>query len=540
MKSGLVFPVVVAAVAATALLPSPASAAPNHAAAACAFTTGSAERSEARPSCVAADIGLDRLPAVGESATVTVTIKSRVALDHASLTVRLPDTLTLDRRSSGLSEPRTTGLSQVAVQQFPLTTKGRTVTFGVTAVAPGPAHIEADVTDPDAPAIERAAHAAAPLVVGERPGTSRQGVTGTESKAVTRSAPTAALTTAAAGQVCATGSLTYADAAGNWKAGRTVRVQIAGRATSTSAAAFYASGLTSWNDGSYSLCFTAPVTTMYQLWIQFTADSNLWRVTDNAGSSAYTLTTVAKSNVASGSTAAFGTTSPPSTYMRAWHAFDTLNKLWALHGSSSCWTDRQSSNCTPITLHWQPGSTDGTYFNNVGTRYVALKDADPDSEHTVLHESGHALMDLLYGGWWAQSDCPNPHTLHLRSGTNCAWTEGFADAIAGYTMGDGMYYWPNGASVDLMNTTWNDPTQYASRTNPEDGDQVELRVAGALIDLWRKVDNGPTSTFADMISYPSSSFKEWFTTDRPAYNLDISSTTRDLVYTHTIDYRTTS
>ncbi|MEU5696705.1 hypothetical protein [Actinosynnema sp. NPDC020468] len=540
MRSRFGLSLVVAAVtsASTLLIPAQAVAAPN---AACTFTPPSAGRTEARPSCVAADVSLDRLPAVGESATVTVAIRSQVALDQAALAVRLPDNLKLDARSSGLSATRVVGLSQVADQKFALSTKGRTLTFGVTAVAPGPVNIEADVTDQAAPAADRSAHASATLTVGDRAGTSRQGVSGTESTAVTRSTPAGFAATAAAGQVCGKGSLTYSDAAGAWKPGRNAKVQLVGRTTSSAAAAVYATGLSSATDGSYSLCFTSPVTTMYQVWTVFTADSNLWRVTDNNGSAAYTVATAAKTNVVGGTTLDFGASAPTSTYTRAWHVFDTLTKLWAAHGTSACWTARESSNCTRITLHWQPGSTDGTYFQNgvpVGQRYIALTDADPDSEHTVLHESGHALMDLLYAGWWPESDCPSPHYVHLKSGASCAWTEGFANAVAGYVMGDGKYKWSNGASIDLMSTTPFDSTKAASVTNMENGETVEGRVAGAIIDLWRKVDNGPLTTFADMISYPSTTFKEWFTIDRPAGGLDVSGTTRDLVYTHTIDYRT--
>ncbi|MEV6521709.1 hypothetical protein AB0M43_07220 [Longispora sp. NPDC051575] len=46
------------------------------------------------------------------------------------------------------------------------------------------------------------------------------------------------------------------------------------------------------------------------------------------------------------------------------------------------------------------------------------------------------------------------------------------------------------------------------------------------------------ATFDNMRQYPSSSFKEWFTVDRPETKLDMTAATRDRVYAHTIDYRT--
>ncbi|WNV85200.1 hypothetical protein [Umezawaea sp. Da 62-37] len=536
MKTLFSFAVPIAIVAAsTALLTQGEAAAATR----CSLTPPTHEKSETPASCVAADVSLDRLPAVGESATVTVKIRSQVAMGRAKLAIRLPDTLRLTTGSSGLSAPRVVGLSQVAEQQFGLSDAGRTVTFGVTALAAGPAHIEADVTSADAPAADRSAHSSATLTVGGTAGSSRTGTDATRATGVTRVMPTPAVA-AVAGRICAAGAFTYSDKAGAWKAGRKIKTQIAGRTTTSAAAQYYVTGETG-ADGAYKLCFDAPVASMAQVWVEFATDNALWRVTNNAGTGVYTVSTAAKNSVASGTDTSFGTTSPTSAQMRGWHAFDAVNKLFAIHGSATCWTAGESS-CRKLTLHWQPGSTDGTYWNNdpalpVAQRYVALTDADPDSEHTVLHESGHGLMDMLYAGSWPTSDCPSPHYLRARTGPSCAWTEGFANAIAGYAVGDGKYIWANGAEINLMTTTPYNANGPADNTNVENGDQVECRVAGAIIDLWRKVDNGPLPTFASMTANPSGTFEEWFTADRPAGGLDVSSATRDLVYTHTIDYR---
>ncbi|WP_412543898.1 hypothetical protein R8Z50_15820 [Longispora sp. K20-0274] len=513
-------------------------------AAASPITCAADARSEAAPSCVSVDVTLDRLPAVGESATVRVRLRSQVAIDRATLSIQLPDALRLTPGGSGLSAPRTVGLSQVAERVIDLTTATRTVTFGVTALAAGPAQVEALVVDTRASTPDRSGRGSALLTVGDRPGGSFAGVASHDSAAVTRApAPSLApnAVTAAPGQICAKGAFTIADKTGTWLPGRNVPVTVLGKATSTGPTQTFATGMTTATDGTYIVCFNS-TTTVYQLWVQFSATSNLWRVTNNAGNSTYTVTTTAKSNVPSGTDPAFGTTSPTSTYMRGWHAFDTLNLLWFARASgTNCWTARETANCTRITLHWQPGSTDGTYFDNtrpVGQRYVALADADPDSEHLVLHESGHAFMDLLYAGWWPVSDCPSTHYLHLRSGSTCAWTEGFANAIAGYVKGDGKFVFATGFEVDLMNTTPFNAGQPASATNPENGDQVEMRVAGATIDLWRQVDTGPAGTFDLMRRYQSSTYREWFNDDRPLTGLNTTATARDLVNTHTIDYRT--
>ncbi|MGY0231896.1 hypothetical protein [Longispora urticae] len=514
---------------------------------------------EAAPDCVSAAVSMDRLPAVGETATVKIELGTQVPVDSARLAVRLPATLRLDAAGTGLSAPRAVGLDQVAEQTFALPTGGRTVTLKVTALAAGPAQVEADLTDAGAPDQARSAHATTVFTVGDRPGTSVAGVAGTDSAAVDAGtarpatnghsvplvgtaprSPAARAATAAPGQICATGQFTVADKTGAWLAGRNIPVTVIGKTTSSAGSQTYATGLTGATDGKYALCFTSPVTTMYSVQVRFTSDSSVWRVTDNAGQNTYSVTTAARSNVPSGTDQNFGTTSPTSTYMRGWHAFDTLNLLWGIRASgTNCWTARETSNCTKITMHWQPGSTDGTYFDPDG-RYVAFEDADPDSEHLVLHEAGHHFMDLLYNRWWPVFDCPDPHYLHKKSGPTCAWTEGFANAITGYAKGDGMFYWPDGESVNLMSTKPFDPSKPASRTNIEDGDQVECRVAGSMIDLWRQVDNGPAATFDLMRRYTSSTFREHFNDDRPLTGMSTSATARNLVYTHTIDYRTST
>ncbi|GLW93248.1 hypothetical protein [Actinokineospora globicatena] len=504
------------------------------------------------PACVSAAVSLDRLPAVGESATVNIALNANTQVDGARFTVRLPKTLRLETGGTGLSAPRTVGQEQVAEQTLALTTKGRSVSLRVTALSAGPAQIQADVAGTDE---KHAAHASTEFTVGATAGASRPGVGGpsapavssgqtkapTNGKAAPVAAAPAASSAAAAAQICATGSFALTDKAGTWLAGRNIPVYLQGKTTATGATQTFASGLTGYQDGKYSLCFTPTVTTVSSLWVSFSTAGTLWQVTDLAGTSAYTTYTAAKSNVANGTTVAFGSIAPPTQHMRGWHAFDTLNLLWFARASSTgCWTSRQSSNCTKISLRWQPGSTEGARFNNSVAktqRYVLLGDADPDSEHLVLHESGHAFMDQLYDGWWPASDCPSPHYLHARTGVSCAWTEGFANAIAGYVKGDGRFYWADGGTIDLMTTTWFNPAYAAGRTNVENGDQVECRVAGSLIDLWRKVDGGPSATFASMIRYQSSTFSHWFKTVRPAVGLSVTTSTRNLVYTHTIDYR---
>jgi hypothetical protein len=528
----------------------------------CTFTGSGDNHSEAAPSCVAAEITLDRLPAVGESATLRVRLRSQVRVQTARLSVRLPQSLRLDTAGTALSAPRAVGLDQLAEETFALTPLGRTVKLRVVALAPGSAQIGVDVNDAATLAQDRSAHASTVFTVGDRPGRSHAGHDGNDAKAVTAPparakttghakpvaqatpAPTRAPALAAGpNQICVNGSFWYTDQFGTWFVGRNVPVYVLGKQTAASATQTFVTGLTSAANGTYSLCFTPPVNQLASLWVQFSTDATLWRVTGQDGSTPYTVTTASHSNVNVGTDQAYGSSSPSALHMRAWHAYDTLNLLWSWRSSSTaCWTAWENANCSKLTVRWWPGSTEGPTYTpgpNWQGSYIKLPDDAPNSEHLVLHEAGHAMQHMLYNYWWPASDCPSPHYLHKLSGYMCAWTEGFANAVAGHVKGDGMFVWPNGASVNLMQTNWNDPNQASSNTNPEDGETVELRVAGSLIGLWWYIDGGQAKTLENMRLYRSNSFREWFTDDRPlTAGLVNTSQAQNLVYTHTIDVRT--
>ncbi|HEX7305594.1 hypothetical protein [Lentzea sp.] len=483
-------------------------------------------------SCVDTELTLDRLPAVGESATATLHLRPKAPVERARLAVRLPAGLRLTDRG-GLPAPRESGLGSVAEQTVDLTT-ARTLRFTVTAQQAGPAQVEATVRTDARP---RPARAAATLTVGARPGSSTTGADGTGLAAVSRTG--VRTTQAAANQVCAKGTYSHATPSGTWKPVRNAGVAVEGRATAGSPVVTYASGLTGVQDGSYRLCFPASAA-LSQLWVRFTADSGLWQVRPFTTSDAYRSYTAARTSVAAGTEVDFGVTVPADFQMRGWRAFDTITRLWGVHGTSRCWTSAETGACRKLSIWWHADSTVGAHWENfvpIPDRHVELAAADPDSEHLVVHEAAHGLMDVLHQGWWPVTDCPSPHFPNRVSGSKCGWTEGFANAVAGYVMGDGKYVYVNGAEVDLMNTRWFDSSQAPSATNLQNGDQVEARVAGALITLWRKVDGGPVPTFESLAGNRTSTFREWFLTRRPGAGLDVSAATRDLVYRHTIDYR---
>ncbi|PNE39459.1 hypothetical protein AOB60_23325 [Streptomyces noursei] len=264
-----------------------------------------------------------------------------------------------------------------------------------------------------------------------------------------------------------------------------------------------------------------------RVWAEFqTQAGSMWSVVDGYNRR-YSTTSNALSNVSGNKS--LGTVYANSGQSRAWHAFDTLNKLWWDRGSTStCWTSNErDGRCSPITVQWYPGSQDGTYWTNRDDK-VHLADNDPDSGHTTVHEAGHSLMGKLYKGWWPYVTNCSPHYVNRTSSTTCGWTEGFADAVAFHTFKDTVMTWGNGSSMSLANDRTTRGIDW--------GDACEARVATALVDLWSQVDGGWTKSNTMMSRERQSTFREYFLTDRPAYGLDSGAKARNILYNHTIQY----
>ncbi|MGW5603787.1 RICIN domain-containing protein [Streptomyces rochei] len=300
------------------------------------------------------------------------------------------------------------------------------------------------------------------------------------------------------------------------RAARNVSVELWGREKATQGEWKLNTGdqLTSASDGSFNVCYT-PVDTpvMDRLYVRFaTRNGQLWRVTNAAGV-VYRHATPAQSNVAA--SVDLGTVKP-ATASRAWHAFDTVNLLWAnrANPTTSCWTADQSSatGCTPLTMRWQSGSNDGPWYE-LGNNTVHLADADPDSEHMVLHEAGHFFQHRLYGGAFPTVTNCSEHRIEKASSATCAWTEGFADAVAAYLLGDQRFVWPNGTSYPITPAKgWHT------------GDHVQGNVGGSLLQLWNQVDGGWDRTITTMASHTPETFADWFTTARPTAAPPLSTT----------------
>ncbi|MDG4536185.1 mycolysin [Streptomyces sp. AV19] len=516
------------------------------------------DSSEAPLSCLGVTASLDRLPAVGERTTLTVDVTAQTDVKRAGLSLQLPPALRIVDEGPALAAPTADAFGQRTGRTLALTPGTRTVKLAVKAVAAGPAQIQADISDIDRPDPRRAGHASVELTIGKAKGTTAKGISVTKADATridgptahdrparpgaaAPAAPTMPPQAAAPGRryapVCVSGTLRnrfQSSEGGSWnrKASRDLPVSNAnvtlwGRASAGGGTQKLATGLTGNGDGTFNLCYTPTTSVTSRVWAEFqTQAGTMWSVVDGYNRR-YSTTSNALSNVSGNKS--LGAVYANSGQSRAWHAFDTLNKLWWDRGSTTnCWTGNQKNGrCTPITIQWYPGSRDGTYWTNRDDK-VHLADNDPDSGHTTVHEAGHSLMGKLYNGWWPYVTNCSPHYVNRVSSTTCGWTEGFANAVAFRAFKDTIMTWGNGSSMNLANDR--------NTRGIDRGDACEARVATALVDLWAQVDGGWTKSNTMMSRERQSTFREYFLTDRPNHGLDSGAKARRILYDHTIQY----
>ncbi|MGV9690027.1 hypothetical protein ACWDUX_13025 [Streptomyces sp. NPDC003444] len=516
----------------------------------CTLAPPASEESEQPTGCVTADVTVNRVPAVGQNAEVTVKLNSEVSISQGQLSIRLPRGMRM--ASGGFSTPKERGLDTVVTRQLSLGKTGASVTFTVTAEEAGPVQIQADLVDLGRRTAEYTAHATEEITVGTSAETSRRGVKGHESTAHRKDGTKAKKQKAAKkgqdasgpaatpeGRICAAGSLTYATHDGSWHPGRRFTATVKGQRAKDDPAVTLASGLTGVKDGAYKLCFDHDGAPLPGMWVEFATTSPYWEVVDMSGEQPYVVSTPLLSDVPAGTTQTYGITSPGALHMPAFDAFDVHNQVYDVRGSGTqCWTMEEKDSCSKLIARWAPGNTDGGYYS-IEKRAVFLTDAMPDARSPVAHEAGHNLQHLLYNWVWPNGgDCPSPHSLHRATGPACGWTEGFANAVAGYAMGHGRYYYNTEDWIDLTQTGFQDTTLPPARTNPDNSASTEARVAGAMIGLWREVDGGPQATFRNMDQYSSDTFEEWFNVDRAkTRGLSVGKKARDVLYAYTIDYR---
>ncbi|MGW6832136.1 RICIN domain-containing protein [Streptomyces sp. NPDC054949] len=347
--------------------------------------------------------------------------------------------------------------------------------------------------------------------------------------------PLTAPSAAAASPICLSGKLQYdyqSAEAGRGKPTltkpvRNANIQLWGKEKSTDTPRRLTADYqyTAVADGGFNLCYTPTTATMSSMWVRFSTESTkLWKVSDGNGT-VYTFDSPTKTDLAAG--ADLGTLKASNA--RAWHAFDTINILWWARNNpvSDCWSTHEANSnaCTELNIRWTANSADGPSYDLANTVHLAA--ADPDSEHTVLHEAGHFFQHRLYNGQFPAVTGCNPHFIDQASSGSCSWTEGFADSVAAYLLKDYRYVWPDGSSQNFTYTTgWHT------------GDQVQGNVDGALLDLWNNVDGGWDRTVSVMTARRPATFADYFQTGRPAANPPLATTGAALtaLAAHAVNY----
>jgi hypothetical protein len=184
-------------------------------------------------------------------------------------------------------------------------------------------------------------------------------------------------------------------------------------------------------------------------------------------------------------------------------------------------------------VEWSPTSTHGTHYHPGG--HIHLKSGDLDNvAHTIVHEYGHNVMYTVYHNYFPTNDCPSPHYINRVGGTNCGWTEGWANFFALAVLGDTSYRWPGGGSLNLETPTW-------FTSGWDDGATVEGRVAGTLLDIkdtandgYDQYSDGFNNIWATFYNQTDNTFAQfWSAWQSRGYN---QRTFRAAAFQSTIDY----
>jgi hypothetical protein len=353
--------------------------------------------------------------------------------------------------------------------------------------------------------------------------------------------PTVTGQAATATSICLTGKLAYDHLNAEAGTAKPVVTQPArgaawdmwGRTSSTGSTQWLTGSTTYPDDGHFNACYdaTAP---LQDVFIRFRSTSWLWQVIKSTtDQTQYSFDTTHIASLSANQDT--GTVKVPESMQRAWNIIDTINLLWTKRANSStqCWTRHQAwGTCDMLTFVWSQNATNGGYWDP-GTQYVIMNGNQPDSQHFILHEAGHWFMWRLYSRSFPTVTNCNPHYINKASSTSCAWTEGFADSVAAYVLGDYRYVYDDGSSTSITND--------ANTPGWDQGDTVQGRVGASLLDLWAAngPDGGNWDRTIDLMSRESSQdFKEFFTVDRPnaVPALSTTGTAKTILQNHTINY----
>lgn len=499
-------------------------------------------------SCLSVGLTLDGLPELGETAELTATVEAAVDLDRTEIRFDLPETFEWVHPPGGTSKER----ALRAGQTVRLTGEVRAVEpgaaqFTARAEAPHDGHVEAGadsvfvtVGSGDSPTVKGIPR---PESAGRDDGglPVRQLAAKPESTPQTDLEPqSVAPDRTADREPCdanAIGSWGYTNEAGDWVDQMNIQVEV-WDADAAGGNDRLASGVTK-ADGTFDLCYDsvdADEAGNVDVYVRFSTTNSLWSVqyTDTDDVLAWVSETT--NDVVAGQTVDVGAlTTGDAELNRGLDAYDSTNSVWLWipkSGDNLCW-DQNHTECETLTVFWAPDSTDGTYYTS---NTVHLAADDPNAEILVGHEVGHFVMDDVFDKDYPDTPNCSPHGVTATSSTGCAWSEGWAEWFPATVFDDPFFRWPNGASVDLENQTWD-------TEGWDDGDAVEGRVAGAMLDLADDTADGEDqygegndNLWHTFTNHHSKVFSE-FWADRGADGFDVGAGPLGSLYQTTIDYR---
>jgi hypothetical protein len=507
-------------------------------------------------SCLQVSATLASPPKVGETVVLGFEVRASQPLDGVTVEAELPGGLAWAAQPAGMrtevrasSRPEDRGRLERAVAvgsvaaDRPLRFEGQ-----VRAVAAGPAQIRVQASAPAGPEAG-AAQDSVFVTVGDAGMPAAFGVrvpAETAAEAQGTGAGQRPQVAAGPGQACLSGTTGYVDERSQSRPSRGLRVEVwdhDGDAPDDRMAV----GAT--NDaGNFVVCFDNLDPDGNDRWAdpyaKFVTSHERWSVQRRQGGAVgepyvWSLRRQWLTNVKDGQIVDTGSFRPLNTdpAMRALRAFDKAYQTWRFV-PGNCW-DRydRPEDCRRIEIIWTPDSTTGTYYRREGDA-VFLRAADPDERDTVAHELGHAVMDDLYEDAYPATDNCNPHVVTRFSSAGCAWSEGFAEWFSSAVAGDPRIVYTPGVMIDLENPTW-------GTAGWQNGETVEGRVAGALIDLsdaaneppWDRLNTGAGSggEVWSLVERRRSATFEEFWRQWAEDDLDVSDDALATLYQNTID-----
>lgn len=345
---------------------------------------------------------------------------------------------------------------------------------------------------------------------------------------------------APAGQSCAIGGWFYFDQGNVRHASMNQTVQ-AWDQDSFSGDDLLAAGVIG-SDGRYRLCFNNDDgdlgSATQEVYVKFISANSVFRVRDTAAANNNYVFQTGVVSVCDTCENEFGNNAPGDTTLdRGMHAFDGMNALWRfVHGANGCF-DPNDATCKQMILNWTNTSTDGTFYNPP-TDDIHLAADDPNYSVVTVHESSHALMDDVYEEAMPPHPSCNPHSIVGVTSEGCAWVEGYAEWLPAEVFNDPFFRWPDGSFQNLETPTY-------GTFGWGNGDAVEGRVAGAMIDLtdstneayWDLGGEGFSPQFTTFLNQVSNTFSEFLLTDRPAQGFPVTdSPVLSAAFQNTINY----